>query len=213
MSLFKQRNFSLNINEDEITTRLLTNNYSISFNSQLKRSKRDIRSKWGYGFSASFRHSPFEREFNLQQFGTQAYLLFPGLAKHHSILARGGVQLEPSIETLSFSSSIQYPRGYIYSPFETLYTGSAEYALPLWYPDFHIGKLVNFQRFKTNLFYDFGVGMNNDLNNYFNSVGLDFTADLNVFRLLPLLEVGIRTAYVPELNNFRYDLILNYIGY
>ena len=213
LSLFKQRNFSLNVDQDEITTRLLTNNYRVSFNSLLKRSKRDIRSKWGYGFSASFKHSPFENELDLQQLGAQAYFLLPGLAKHHSFLARGGGQWEPSIASLSFSSAIQYPRGYIYSPFESLYTGSAEYAFPLWYPDFHIGKLVNFQRFKTNLFYDFGVGINDGLNNYFNSVGMDFTADLNVFRLLPLLEIGIRTAYVPELNNFRYDLILNYVGY
>lgn len=202
----------IEFNEEFRTSNILE--YNLRYSSFLKTSKRDIRPKWGGRISTTFKHAPLDNDFNARQYGVDGLLLFPGLVKHHSLLLRGGYQFESNESGIfPLSAAIQYPRGYIYSAFETLFTGSAEYALPLWYPDFHIGKLVNFQRFKTNLFYDFGVGINNDLNNYFNSVGLDFTADVNVFRLLPLLEVGIRTAYVPELNNFRYDLILNYIGY
>ncbi len=192
----------------------LANYHRISYNRLLKRSKRDIRSRWGLGASVTYRHTPFDTNLDLNQLGTEAFILLPGLFKHHSLLLRGGAQWEPSIDDFTFTSAIQIPRGYfIYESANQLYTGSISYALPLWYSDFHLGKLVNFQRFKTNLFYDFGVGINNDLNNYFNSIGMDFTADLNIFRLLPLLEVGVRAAYVPEFNDFRYDLIMNYIGF
>jgi len=188
--------------------------YNLSFSSFLKTSKRDIRPKWGGRLLTKFRHAPLDNDFSTQQFGADGLLLFPGLFKHHSILTRGGYQFETTEPNLfPLSAAIQYPRGYLYQRFTNLFTGSFEYALPLWYPDFHIGKLANFQRFKTNLFYDFGLGINNGLNNYFNSVGFDFTADMNFFRLLPLMEVGIRTAYVPENQSFSYNLILNYNGF
>jgi len=205
-------NRTIEFNEESRSSNILE--YNLSFNSFLKTSKRDIRPKWGGRLLTKFRHAPLDKDFSTQQFGADALLLFPGLFKHHSILTRGGYQFETSQPGFyPLSAAIQYPRGYLYQRFTNLFTGSFEYALPLWYPDFHIGKLANFQRFKTNLFYDFGLGVNNGLNNYFNSVGFDFTADMNFFRLLPLMEVGIRTAYVPENQSFRYDLILGYVGF
>ena len=86
---------------------------------------------------------------------------------------------------------------------------SANYALPLWYPDIALGPILNVQRIKANLFYDYGKGTgrqyyyNPDSNRvYFStsdeiyqSVGVETTFDFNVMRFLPKFELGFRSTY------------------
>jgi hypothetical protein len=90
---------------------------------------------------------------------------------------------------------------------------SANYALPLVYPDLAIGPLLNIQRIKTNLFLDGGNGKgrsyfyqplnNNTTRIYFSdatanylSLGAELTFDVNIMRFLPQFELGVRATYI-----------------
>jgi hypothetical protein len=80
-------------------------------------------------------------------------------------------------------------------------------------PDIHLGPLVNFQRIKTNFFYDYGQGEGksffydarkpSDVRIYYSdnaavykSAGFEMTFDVNLIRVLPQFELGFRTTYL-----------------
>jgi hypothetical protein len=69
------------------------------------------------------------------------------------------------------------------------------------------------QRIKGNLFYDAGQGVTEGRSRYFYSVGLDLTADFNVLRLLPQLEVGVRTYYLPQTGKVGFEFLVLDIGF
>jgi hypothetical protein len=174
--------------------------YNANYFRLLKQSKRDIRSKWGQYISAQYSHLPIGGDFGGQQFLSQGRLLFPGVLKHHSLQLTGNFQYQPA--TYQLSSYITRPRGYIGErlPFhEQISLVSTDYALPLFYPDFNIGSIVNIQRVRSNFFHDLWVGSERRyIKDVYNSVGVELSADINIFRFLPLLEIGVRYAYVPE---------------
>lgn len=186
--------------------------YRIAYNRLLKQSKRDIRSRWGQAFYLQYKHTPFGKRLGGKQFGMQGTLLLPGLIKHHSLAVSGAYQYEPRSD-YPFERTITFPRGYAYAPHRQFFRGSVDYALPLAYPDFHIGPLVNIQRIRANLFYDAGTGITDGLSDYYNSLGVELSADMNFFRLLPLFELGIRYVYVPENDFHSFGLLIGDFSY
>jgi hypothetical protein len=149
-------------------------------------------------------------------------LYFPGLFKHHSLFFRGGFQSElggfEDLNRYHFRNVLFRPRGFSYPRDTEFLSLSANYALPIWYPDINIGPFLNIQRFKANAFFDYGQSEGKlyfyyfqpgqDTKVYFidnsatyQSVGLELKADINVMRLLPQFEVGVRMSYVFA-NNF-----------
>lgn len=171
--------------------------YSLEYSRLLKQSQRDVRSRWGQFIFAQYDHMPFGGDVSSAQLALQGGLFFPGLFKHHSLRIGGRYQVYSSFPSF-FGNKITSPRGYP-RLFEKEYVGgSVDYAFPLFYPDFNIASVVNIQRVKANLFYDAGAGMDEDIYDYYNSLGADLTADINILRLRPLFEIGLRFAYVPE---------------
>jgi hypothetical protein len=87
---------------------------------------------------------------------------------------------------------------------------SANYALPVWYPDIALGPLVNIQRFRMNGFLDYANGNSPLFNasaNYM-SIGAEFTFDINVMRFLPQLDIGFRISkgITPSTTTFEFLL-------
>ena len=74
---------------------------------------------------------------------------------------------------------------------------SANYGLPLLYPDFGFLGIAYFKRIRANLFYDYGVGEISRLalKTKYNSVGGELIFDNTYFNLLPL-SVGVRASYL-----------------
>jgi len=171
--------------------------YSLEYSRFLRQSHRDIRSRLGQFVSLQYEHTPFGSDVSSGQLALQGGALFPGLFKHHSLRISGRYQVYSEFPPF-FGNLISTPRGYSRLYEKEFLGGSVDYALPLCYPDFHIGSIVNIQRIRANLFYDAGVGMFEGLNDYYNSLGIDLNADVNLFRLRPLFDIGLRFAYVPE---------------
>lgn len=194
---------------------LIYNRFNIRYSHVLKQSHRDFNP--AFAQIADFEHSytPFGGDYTGRQWSARAWLYFPGLLKHHSLYFRAAYQdayISPDADVYSFRNRIFKPRGYSYPTDTEFSTVSANYELPLWYPDIAIGPLLNIQRVRMNLFYDYGKGRDIDyyirIDNegrsiiYFteetlnyNSFGAELLFDVNFFRLTPEFELGVRASY------------------
>ena len=98
-----------------------------------------------------------------------------------------------------FRNQIPLPRGQSVSRYQNFYSMSANYTLPLWYPDIAAGPFVNFQRLRANVFYDYGFGRTilsgNENNQTYSSIGGELKLDINILRFLPQFNVGVRYTY------------------
>lgn len=193
---------------------LLYNRFYASFYRLLKQNRRDIYSRFGQVLEYELYSTPYGGDFRGQLWTLRGTFYFPGVAKHHSLYSRIGYQVSnQGIETdlYTFRNRLFKPRGYSYPTDETFYSFSMNYSLPLWYPDIALGPVLNIQRVKANLFYDYGSGKGT---NYYYSVnypglvllsytdavyksyGVEATFDINIMRFLPKFELGFRATYV-----------------
>ena len=192
--------------------KLLTTTTTLSYVHLLKMSKRDIRSRWGQTITLRYNETPGDYIVEGGQFAVDASLYLPGLWRHHSLRLRMGYQREDA-DNFTFGAGIRYPRGFDYAPFNKLSGLSAEYTLPLWYPDISIGSLVNIQRLRANAFYDYARGVDPNLLLDLHSVGIELTADYNLFRIQNLLSVGLRAGYHPLVGDTFVDVIIGSFGF
>jgi hypothetical protein len=194
---------------------LIYNRFYFTYYNLLKRSRRDFLSRWGQSLEIDYYNTPYGGDFSGSLFALRSALYFPGFLKHHFLYGRFDYQksyqaAEQDIYT--FRNAISKPRGYAYPNDEAFFTFSANYALPIWYPDIALGPVLNIQRIKANLFYDYGAGKGNqyfyginedagDLfigttDSIYKSVGVETTFDINIMRFLPKFEIGFRATYI-----------------
>ena len=106
---------------------------------------------------------------------------------------------------------------------------SAEYRLPLFDPDWTLGRFLYIKRFKANLFADYGHGSTNydffetrdgkrinlkgsDTKNY-NSFGIDLTAQFHFMRFSQQFEAGVRALYLTDRGQFLLQPLVLDIGF
>jgi hypothetical protein len=197
---------------------LLSNSLKIEYQRNLKKSKRDIYSRLAQDYFLQLNNTPFGGDFTAAMFSAQTRFFFPGLAKHHSLILRLAYQaqdLSLHHDSYWFSSPIVYPRGYGYIPYEQFVTGSANYTLPLFYPDMHIGPILNIQRVYSNLFVDYGKGQSVNTHpplTELASAGFELSFDFNLMRFLPLLNAGLRYSYRPDIKTGEFQVLIGRIG-
>lgn len=201
---------------------LVYNQFSMSAYRLLKRSRRDINSKWGQAFFMHLYGTPYGGDYKGSQFSFYSQLYFPGLFKHHSFWGYWGYQRTAisdvnvaqgrGLDNYTFRNQVPLPRGLSVSRFENFYTMSANYTLPLWYPDIHIGPLANVQRVRANAFLDYGFGSSilnrrSSSENYL-STGVEVKLDVNVIRLLPQVDIGFRYSYGLSESATKFEFLL-----
>ena len=205
--------------------KLVYNQFYISAFRLLKQSRRDINSKWGQTFDLNLFNTPFGGDYTGKQFSFYTTLYFPGLFKHHSIWGYWGFQsteqdlLSRTSQaeefkdkgTYFFRNQIPLPRGVSVFHFEKFYSMSANYTLPLWYPDVALGPVLNIQRFRGNAFVDYGFGSSftgtrNASSASYLSVGGELKMDINVMRFLQQFNIGVRYSYgiKPSVTNVEF---------
>jgi hypothetical protein len=196
---------------------LLSNFFSLSYSRILKQSRRDFNPKFAQAISYENYSTPYGGDFTGKLWVIRGVAYFPGLLKHHSLYFRGGYQNSLSstdLNAYTFRNRVFKPRAYAYPADNTFYSYSANYSLPVWYPDVALGPVLNIQRVKLNLFYDVGHGEGKsyvyqggkpvayfDRNSNYQSTGLEMTFDVNIMRLLQQIELGFRTSYI-QANQF-----------
>lgn len=212
--------------------------YTFSYAALLKRASRDVAPKWGFTANFYKRDLLLGSKLNggLTSYQTSVYV--PGILRHHSVRIRGAYQNQagfknsigaPNNGLYLFGSPTLFPRGYTYRGFENLSTLSAEYRLPLFDPDWTLGRFLYIKRFKANLFADYGHGSTNydffetrdgkrinlkgsDTKNY-NSFGIDLTAQFHFMRFSQQFEAGVRALYLTDRGQFLLQPLVLDIGF
>lgn len=203
---------SLLLNNELDNGTLRFNEFNFSAFRILKRSQRDINSKWGQTLNIENFSTPYGGSFDGQLWAIRSSLFFPGLFKHHSLFFNIGYQRQRFTferNLYSFRNRIFKPRGFSFPNDEEFFSILGNYTLPIAYPDLSIGPLLNIQRIRANLFYDFGNGRGrtsffetNGNRVFFSenevdyiSIGAELLFDINIFRFRPLFDVGVRFTY------------------
>lgn len=199
---------------------LFYNRFNLSASRLLKQSRRDINSKWGQTVFVNWYNTPYGGDFAGNQFSVYTQLYFPGLFKHHSFWGYAAYQKTElpavdlstgeGLDSYLFNNQIPLPRGFSVVRLKDFYSASANYTLPLWYPDIALGPVLNIQRFRGNIFYDYGFGkgsaQNPEVTQTYVSIGGELRMDFNILRYLHQFNFGFRYTYglTPSVTQFEF---------
>ena len=175
----------------------------------------DIIPRWGFVLDLRSLSAPFEKEQkgSISSFKSSIYI--PGISRNHGIRLQNQWQWQ-NPETWLYSPLLSYPRGIPELFSENMYKFTADYYLPLFYPDWSLEGFLYLKRIRAELFYDYlygtGVRTSNSAgelvidNRAFASGGIELKFDYHLFRILFPLTSGFRFSYnlnsgkiVPEL--------------
>jgi hypothetical protein len=166
---------------------------------------RDIYPRWGQVLDFSFSSFPADKDIYGTLSTVRTALYLPGLIRNHGVKLRFEYDLQDPA-TLLYNNRASFPRGYynIISLDYQFY--SADYVLPLFYPDLNLPGFLYLKRIRGGLFYDYGVGDGNyytdrttdrfhDYKETFRSFGSELLADFHVLRLPFLISAGVEAAW------------------
>lgn len=219
--------FSENVSNGKV----IYDHFSLSAYRLLKQSHRDINSKWGQELFVSYYNTPFGGDYTGKEFSAYGVTFLPGLFKHHSLWGYWGYQysqidlfhhankagtIVSDNNNYQFRNQIPIPRGSLgVSRYQNFYSASANYTLPVWYPDIALGPLLNIQRIRANGFFDYGFGSSMFSQLYtqtYMSAGIEVKFDVNVMRLLPQLDIGFRITKGLTPSTMLVELLLGSIN-
>lgn len=188
--------------------------YRLYFHNLLQVSLRDMQPAIGQIIDLNYHYSTLGSS-GIQSIGSgEGTLYMPGLFKHHGLKFYGGLQ-DKTTSVGYLSDYISYPRGYMNFVNSRLVSFKSDYVLPVIYPDLSIGRLSYIKRVALRLFYDQGwATISNHQNTMtqnvsFQSVGSEWTADCNFFRLYVPTKIGIRTSYLVGQQTFTSEFLLS----
>jgi hypothetical protein len=172
--------------------------HSISWTQQIQNAVQHIYPRLAYSLFSGIRH-PISRYSGYQFYGSAAFYL-PGILSTHSLVLNGAFQ-QRDTSRLIFSTRIANARGYAdyygTNAGSRIWRLSANYHLPLFYPDWGFGNILYLQRFRTNIFYDWQRVFSN--NKTFSidlkSAGIEFYMDTKWWNQYPLT-FGFRISHI-----------------
>lgn len=184
---------------------LMPLNYWLCFQRFRQSAMRDIAPALGQTLLLAYEHTPFGGAYHGNLVSAVGTVYVPSPVRHHSI------QFEVANErrhggNYYFSSQMVFPRGYDSVVAGSLWKGSANYSMPLLYPDLAISQLAFLQRVSANFFYDYGHADSR----LYRSAGAEATFDLHVLSMSGVIRVGVRYAYRFDAGNGRVEPFVNF---
>ncbi len=128
--------------------------FSLQYSDNVRAASRDLLPRWGYAAGFLMALNPFCAGYGeLSGVWVRGYL--PGVAQHHSLTLRlAGQYQRPS--NYNFQQKLFFPRGVNYGVTAERYGAvSADYQLPLCYPDGGIPSILYFKRIRANVYGDY----------------------------------------------------------
>lgn len=189
---------------------ILSLDYGIYFSQTYKTALRDLQPRWGQVLVLNYRQTPIKLENfgNGKTFAAQGILYLPGLLKHHGIRLYGGYQ-ERSGEVI-YSALVNLPRGLSGISFDKILSAKVDYVFPIFYPDWRLGPIAYFKRFKARLFYDFYFSGPNLSELSDQTAGIDLTTDVHLFSMLAPFEIGARAVYLQGAQVVNINLLFSF---
>lgn len=125
----------------------------------------------------------------------EARVYLPGVWYHHS-LNQQFVYERQNNNNYEYASLLFYPRGTKYVFLQEMSKYSANYTMPLFYPDWHLSRYVYLKRVSMNLFYDELNGRVGSMGYKAASTGWEILNETYFLRLPFSLSWGIRGNYI-----------------
>jgi len=158
----------------------------------------------GQSLSIIQRQTPSGSDYSGSLFAARAITYWPGAAPRHGIRIMAGYEKQ-SAENYRFDNELAFSRGYSYQFHDRFSTVSADYALPLCYPDWNVLGLLYLKRLQWDGFYDItrtaGKGS-------FASVGSELTVNYHLFSMPFELITGVRNVYRLQDKIWRAEVLL-----
>ena len=182
------------------------------FSNTFRMAYRDIFPRWGQVADIRLTAAPWDKDL----YGTRKYargtLYLPGIFRNHSLAVRAGYEDQSPFGRMLYGNALTYPRGYnetIVS--EKLFSLSADYTMPLLYPDLAAGSLLYLKRIRGSAFFDgstgwkvynYGTGSLNEGSTDFGSFGAELLADFYLLRFPFEISAGASVGYIPVQQRF-----------
>jgi len=193
------------------------------FSNYYRSVQRDIHPRWAQVFDLNYSFAPFDD--NL--YGTLGTLkttfYFPGIFPHNSLRIRLEREKQVPVKFL-YGNRVSYPRGYKNIMSRELELYSADYVLPLLYPDLSLSSILYLKRIRAGFFYDYGLGTGNSYFTYtsggvqrvdhdyeetFSSAGFEVLADFHLLRIPYMITGGVQTAWKRSSNTPVFEFKFN----
>ena len=186
-------------------------NYRVYASLFEKSAYRDLAPRTGITLDFRFKNSVYGDFSAGYLFSTQTRLYMPGLFKNHSLQLYGAYQQLGTITHGNrFAGDISIPAGFGVRTPDEIIRIRPSYSLPLFYPDFSIGTAYYLKRLRGSAFYDYAFTLNEVENKTFTSIGADIVTDFHILALPAPLSAGVRSAWLPEINEWNFSLIFSF---
>jgi len=184
----------------------------VYFSNIFRTAYRDINPRWGQIIDLRITAAPWDTDLYSNRRYARGTLFFPGVARNHSLVIKAGYENQSPTRKLIFNNAVPWPRGYrgnLVS--EKLVSLSADYTMPLLYPDLAAGSLLYLKRIRSSLYYDhsrstgtydYSAGVYTPGDADYNSIGAELLADFYVLRFPFEISAGAGAGYIPGENRF-----------
>lgn len=201
-----------------ISGNLQTLSYRLYYHQIRRRANNDLLSNFGWIVDAGLSHSPAGSHNVGSVAAIQIRSYLPGLKINHGTSIYGGFQVKDRGRNQGFSDMLRMPRGTYPILHKEMSLLSADYRLPLFYPEINVGRWVYIRRIKAMVWGDYSFLKGDYIQDgkiigtfgkEFYSLGMDLTADMNYLRLYAPASTGIRSIYLPQSQKWSFELIFS----
>jgi hypothetical protein len=178
---------------------------------------RDIYPRWAQVFDINYTYAPFDKNIYGSISTLKTAFYFPGLLPNHGLRLRYETEIQ-NPQMMIYYNRASLPRSYEDSVFEKINFLSADYVMPLIYPDLNVPGLIFIQRIRSSFFYDYALVSKNhylDFNRFytyhdtFRSFGVELMADFYLLRIPFLISSGIQTTWRTINSPPYFELLFN----
>ncbi len=170
---------------------------------------RDIYPRWAQVFDLSYTSYPFDKELygNISTVRTAFY--FPGFLPNHGLKIRMEYEKQ-NPEKFILGNRASFARSYDNIISKKVEFVSADYFMPLFYPDFNVASILYIKRIRADIFYDHTRGTGNyvfsvtdqgnsvnyhDYQESFKSFGVELLSDFFVLRVPFMISSGVQASW------------------
>ncbi|NQX82443.1 MAG: hypothetical protein HRT66_10675, partial [Flavobacteriaceae bacterium] len=172
--------------------------YNFGFNfSNLRRSaSKNIGTRWGQSLSLNY-HKSFEQDV-AEEFEANTRLYLPGLFENHNFELASGYKWKGT--SYNYMDTFEYARGYSSVDYKDILSFTADYNLPIAYPEFGINGVFYTNRLIAKLFGDYNITDFDKTNTKreYASIGFETLFDVLLGNTINAT-IGIRQSFL--LNN------------
>ncbi|MBA2571555.1 MAG: hypothetical protein H0V06_00815 [Gemmatimonadetes bacterium] len=169
--------------------------YEAAFGRSRPGLRRDLVGRGERSVRLAYTHTPLPGDFQGRHLVARGALSLPGLARHHGTVVRIGWEAQDA-GGYRFGSETRFPRGFdrVFHP--RLASASADYLLPLAYPDRRLGSAATLQRVTGTLFADHAAGSGSGDTRRYTSAGAELAVDVSFFNFAAPVRLGARLVHL-----------------